>query len=740
MAAISESVRALHSSYQYGKSRLRHCLTSPKDSWVQQGMLTAAENDRSTFINKDRCRCYAELLEISKIITSYKTLEELFHDLSHRLHSLVEFSYLSVLLYDSAQDVMRVREVFGGEQAVRAGMEFSMSESPSAWVFQQQQPLVIDDVSHESRFSRPLKILREQGVRSLCSLPLTTPRQKLGAFCFGSAQLNAYDDGSIDMLSQVAGQVAVAIENALNYQKLEALRQEVSEERDRLKLLLEVNNAVASNLALTDLIAAVPVSVRRAMRSDAACLSLPDADGKRLRVVGLDYPDGRGVLEEDMMLPMDGSSPGIAYTTGKPFVFGTPPTTLGALALQANAAEGFQSGCFLPITYQGRKLGVLHLLDRKKDAFGSGDVKFLTQVANQIAIALYKALEYKRVSESREQLAEERLYLRNEIRTGHDFHEILGHSDALKRVMKQVETVAPTHSTVLIQGETGSGKELIARAIHNASTRRDHIFVKLNCAAIPLGLLESELFGHEKGAFTGAIAQKIGRFELANKGTLFLDEIGDIPLELQPKLLRVLQEQEFERLGSTRGIRVDVRLIAATHRNLGRMIEDNQFRADLFYRLNVFPIFLPPLRERSEDIPDLIQRFVEKYSDEMNKKIRHIPDAVVTALMEYDWPGNIRELQNFIERAVILSPGEELLAPLSELRMTRVVARPDRVPILESSRVSALEDVEREHIIATLRETQWVLGGDHGAAARLGVPRTTLIYKMRRLGIPRQES
>ncbi len=700
-------------------------------------MLNLAENENSA-VGRDEL--YGELLEISRLITSHKTLDELFRNLSGRLHSLVEFSYLSVLLHDSAQDVMRVLEVVGGERAVTTGMEFSMSESPAAWVLQHQQSLVIDDMNRESRFPRPVSILRERALRSFCCLPLTTPRQKLGAFCFGSTQPDAYDEASLEVLSQVARHVAVAVENALNYQKLDELRQEVSEERDRLKLLLEVNNAVASNLALADLIASVPVSVRLAMRSDAACLSLPDPDGKRLRVVGLDYPDGRGFIEEVMMLPVDGTSPGIAYATGKPFVFGTPPTTLAAVALRANAGEGFHSGCFLPITYKDRKLGVLHLLDRQRDAFRPCDVRFLTQVSNQVAIALYNALEYERVSESREQLAEERRYLRNEIRTGHDFNEILGHSAALQHVLKQVDTVAPTHSTVLIQGETGSGKELIARAIHNVSSRRDHIFVKLNCAAIPLGLLESELFGHEKGAFTGAISQKIGRFELANKGTLFLDEIGDIPLELQPKLLRVLQEQEFERLGSTRAIRVDVRLIAATHRNLGRMIEDNQFRADLFYRLNVFPIVLPPLRDRSEDIPALVRRFVERYSDEMNKKIRHVPDSVLTALMQYDWPGNIRELQNFIERAVILSPGEELQAPLSELQMPHSSSLPDRALRSESSRATALEDVEREHIMATLRETQWVLGGDSGAAARLGVPRTTLIYKMRRLGIPRQES
>ena len=295
-------------------------------------------------------------------------------------------------------------------------------------------------------------------------------------------------------------------------------------------------------------------------------------------------------------------------------------------------------------------------------------------------------------------------------------------------MLKQAETVAPTDSTVLIIGETGTGKELVARAIHNLSGRRDHILVKLNCAAIPTGLLESELFGHEKGAFTGAIAQRVGRFELAHKGTLFLDEVGDIPLELQPKLLRVLQEREFERLGSTHTQRVDVRLIAATNRDLAQMVADKQFRSDLYYRLNIFPINVPPLRERAGDIPTLVRHFVAKYAREMNKKIEDIPDEAMEAIARYSWPGNIRELQNFIERAVILSPGKVLRAPLGELERTAAAA---------STNLTTLEEAERSHILKVLGETNGVVGGRNGAAQRLGLKRTTLIYKMQKLGITR---
>jgi formate hydrogenlyase transcriptional activator len=525
----------------------------------------------------------------------------------------------------------------------------------------------------------------------------------------------------------VASQVAVAVENALNYEDAQAFQRQVVRERDRLKLLLDVNNAVVSNLALSELFRAIPANVRNAMQCDAACLSLPDREQGHLRVYGLDFPAGKGFMQDQMVLPMEGTSPGTAYRTGKPHRFSAAPKSLAPVALRVNAEEGFESGCFLPIIRGSRTLGVLHLLDRSKNAFSEEDVDFLQQVASQVAIALENALEFSELSESKERLAEEGLYLRDEIRTEHHFEDILGNSLGLRNVLQQVETVAPTETTVLIQGETGTGKELIARAIHGLGSRHDNIFVKLNCAAIPLGLLESELFGHERGAFTGAIARKIGRFEIAHKGTLFLDEVGDIPLELQPKLLRVLQEQEFERLGGTRSIRTDVRLVAATNRDLWKMVEQGQFRADLYYRLNVFPVHIPPLRERRDDIPILVRYFVDKYAKAMNRRIERIPESVMDTLARYSWPGNIRELQNFIERAVILSEGPALRPPVGELREGKG----------KGSSGATLREVEKKHVLQVLKETEWVLGGSRGAAARLGIPRTTLIYRMRRLGIER---
>jgi formate hydrogenlyase transcriptional activator len=391
-------------------------------------------------------------------------------------------------------------------------------------------------------------------------------------------------------------------------------------------------------------------------------------------------------------------------------------------------AGGLNMGCVLPLTSRGRTHGVLLLGRRNENTFNQDDIKFLIQVAGQVAIAVENALAYKKIAELKEKLTQEKLYLEDEIRTEHNFEEIVGESAALKALLYQLQTVAPTDSTVLILGETGTGKELIARALHNLSTRRVRTFVKINCAAIPTGLLESELFGHERGAFTGAIAQKLGRFELADKGTLFLDEVADIPPELQPKLLRVLQEQEFERLGSTRTRHVDVRLVAATNRDLARMVENGEFRSDLFYRLNVFPLSVPPLRERSEDIATLVRYFAQRYARRMNRHIETVSAESIAALERYHWPGNIRELENLIERAVILSPSPVLHIPLSELK-----SNPDGQP----TGLPTLAEAERDHIVRALEESKWVLGGPKGAAAMLGMKRTTLQSRMQKLGISR---
>jgi formate hydrogenlyase transcriptional activator len=395
----------------------------------------------------------------------------------------------------------------------------------------------------------------------------------------------------------------------------------------------------------------------------------------------------------------------------------------------AMSAEGSKIIAALPLIRRNRVFGVMEFGRRRNEPFARDDVKFLMQVANQVSIAVENALATGQIARLQDTLAQEKLCFEDELSSDNAFDEIVGRSQVLRQVLRQIEIVAPTNTTVLICGETGTGKELIARAIHERSPRRANSFVKLHCAAIPTGLLESELFGHEKGAFTGAIAQRIGRFELANNGTAFLDEVGEIPLELQPKLLRVLQEREFERLGSSRTLRSNARLIAATNRDLESLVQEQQFRSDLFYRLNVFPVHVPPLRERPEDIPLLVRHFVQHFAHRMNKAIDTIPSKTMGALCQYRWPGNVRELENVIERTVILSRGPELQVTLGEFRKLE--------PRWNGGRQQTLEEVEREHIVATLKDTKWVLGGPKGAATRLGMNRSTLQFRMKKLGIVR---
>jgi formate hydrogenlyase transcriptional activator len=513
-------------------------------------------------------------LAVVEAIISHRDLHGLFHDLADRLHQVVRFDYLILVLHDRANHTMRRHILEPSDPSpLQAPAALPVEEGPAGWVWQTQQPLVISNLEEETRWPRFLELPRQRNMRSLCDLPLTTARQRLGALAFLSGQAAAYDGADVGFLQLVADQVAVAVENALAFDCIEKLK---------------------------------------------------------------------------------------------------------------------------------------------------------------------------------EKLTQEKVYLEEEIRTEHNFEEIVGESAALRRILKEVETVAPTDSTVLIRGETGTGKELIARALHQLSPRRNRTFVKLNCAAIPSGLLESELFGHEKGAFTGAIVQKVGRFELAHQGTLFLDEVGDIPPELQPKLLGVLQEQEFERLGSTRTVRVDVRLVAATNRDLAQMVADGQFRNDLYYRLNVFPVVMPPLRERRDDIPRLVRHFVHKVARRMGRQIETVPADAMDALVAYPWPGNVRELENVIERAVILSPGPALRVNVGDLnggmkdeggRMNpNEQVHPSSLIPHPSGAAVTLAEAEREHILGVLRETGWVLGGLNGAAARLAMKRTTLQSKMKKLGISRPQA
>ena len=918
----------------------------------------------------DITRRYEALFRVSQTLLSISSSEELFSVLADELRAVVSFYVMGVGIYDEKTHEMPTKS-YGEPGTPLQAPVFAPEETFSWWVYQHQEPLIIPSLDEETRFPAVTAMLRNRGVRSICSLPLTTAHRRLGGVAFGSLEPDAYSREEVGFLSLVANQVALAVDDALNVDrsrqatealraseegfrlivdsipafawyagtdgKIEYLNQRIldftgvpledlagfgwanvlhpedvertkqawfhsietgepcdvdqrvrrfdntyrwfrtnaqplrdhsgrtvrwygiatdiedlkraeeglrerehnlrlvvdsipglvcttnaagevqrlnrqvmeyfgktpeelkywatsdavhpddrarviaafsrsietgepydiehrcrrsdgaylwfqvralpvrdtagrilswyilltdidkrKQAEDRLQLLLDITNQVVSNLQLRDLLRAISASVRRVMQCDLVGIFLPDVDGSRMQTFVLDFPDSKGFVREEYC-SMEGSLGGFVFRTGKPWIGDAADVLKLGLTDEPAIPEGLKTGCFVPLISRNHCIGLLGLGRREENALSQDDIGFLTQVATQIAIGVENALEYEQMAEARDRLAEQAFYLENEIRLEHNFEEIIGNSQGLKAVLESVRIVAPADSTVLIQGETGTGKEVIARAIHNLSPRKNHAFVKVNCAAIPLGLLESELFGHEKGSFTGAIAQRIGRFELADKGTLFLDEVGDIPLELQPKLLRVLQEQEFERLGSTRTQRVDVRVLAATNTNLTQLVAEKKFRSDLYYRLKVFPIDVPPLRERRDDIPLLVRYFANKYARRMGKQIESIPNETMDALSRYSWPGNIRELQNLMERAALLSAGPSLRVPLADIL--------NDLSSGATTGGNALEQAEREQIIRALRDSNWVVGGAQGAAARLGLKRTSLAYKMQKLGI-----
>jgi formate hydrogenlyase transcriptional activator len=496
--------------------------------------------------------------------------------------------------------------------------------------------------------------------------------------------------------------------------------------------LLAIGEAIVAHRDMKALLHDLAGRLREVVRFDGIILVRYDAESNLLHRYVFDHAEPLPA-EPPMVFAFEDDPGGVVLETQEPLIIPNLAELRGwPRYLERVEPLGAKSVCILPLTTARQRLGTLVFASKQEGAYAPADLDFLQRVAQQVAIAFENALAFDCIEQLKERLEKEKIYLEEEIQTAHNFEEIVGESDALRRVLKQVETVAPTNSTVLIHGETGTGKELIARALHQLSPSRERTFVKLNCAAIPSGLLESELFGHEKGAFTGAIAQKIGRFELAHQGTLFLDEVGEIHPELQPKLLRVLQEQEFERLGGTKTIRVQVRLVAASNRDLSGMVQEGRFRSDLYYRLNVFPVVVPPLRERRDDIPRLVRHFTQKFARRMGRRIETIPAEAMDRLVQYPWPGNIRELENVIERAVILSPGTELEVPIGDLKSDALSPREE-----SAAGQGSLADAERKHILAALQDAEWVLGGPNGAATRLGMKRTTLQSKMKKLGIAR---
>ena len=683
---------------------------------------TTDQNDVA--INGDLTR-YRAPLNISGTVGAQPTVDEVLHSLATLLSNVVSFENIALLLFDPSGQrlALRALERSQDDAAIEVGTEIIFAGTGLGRALKEQAPVFVPDVTQEVAVY-PDFASRVNQAESAYIFPISTPRTKLGALVFVRQERLEFSPADVELMRSIAGHVAVALENALAISSVEAYQRDLTRERDRLSLLLEINNHVVTILDINDLFRAASASIRKHFANDFTSFMLFDDRSDRLKVAVLDFPASRGFMSD---IPVHVAQEDLERLRARQPRVLTPSDKMPPLIARMLRAESIASVTALPLVGSRGPIGAIVLGSRKENSFRQADLDLLSQVSSQISLAIDNALAYGRLNASRDHLEDQRVCLESEISSEYNFEEIVGRSSAFKKVLEQVSIVAPTDSAVLLHGETGTGKELVARAIHNLSVRRQRSFVRLNCAAIPSGLLESELFGHEKGAFTGALMQKKGRFELADRSSLFLDEIGDINLELQPKLLRALQEREFERLGSTRTMQVDVRLIAASHRDLPEMIRQGSFREDLFYRLSVFPIEIPPLRERPEDIPLLVNYFVSKLSKRMRKNIKSIPRQAMELLTTYPWKGNVRELANFIERAVILSHGEELEVPIAELQVShsRNVSSPP----------STFHEAERKVILEALKTASGQISGHGGAAERLGLKRTTLQNKMRRLGI-----
>jgi len=670
---------------------------------------------------------YRAVIELSRSIAGRTDLRSLLSGVAESLRPIVRFDHLGLILHDPIGNAMQGYILNEPGNPVITSLRMAVDEDPAGWVWLNQQPLVISSFQSETRWPEFITRSLEFGITSMVLVPLTSGDHRLGAFGFSSVA--PYEPGpeELEYLERVASEFAVAVESFLAKQK-------AVQERDRLRTLFDITNALVSKLSPDELFPAISKQLANVIGHDHAVLTLRNDETGILEVYALHSKHPQ--LLDSVKGPFNpvGMPAQEVLATGKPVVaYDTDVDLYPNPNFRRFVELGLKSICSVPVISRDRIRGTLALSRMSsRDPWTPEDIEFLAQVTNQIAIAVENSLSYRELTQMKERLATEKLYLEDEIRVDHNVGTMVGGTPAFQSVLKGIQIVAPTDSTVLILGETGTGKELVARAIHELSGRSKGSFIKVNCAAIPSSLLESELFGHEKGSFTGAVAQKIGRFELAHKGTLFLDEIGEMPLELQPKLLRAIQDQEFERVGGNRTIRTDVRFVAATNRNLKAMVDEGKFRADLYYRLHVFPLTVPPLRERREDIPLLTRYFVQKHAQRMGRNIDAIPASALDALTRYDWPGNIRELQNVLERSVILTNGSTLHVAMPELMDTAAPGSP------RSRNSEASQASERERIIKALEEAKGQVGGPDGAAARLGLKRTTLQNRMQKYKIARQ--
>jgi formate hydrogenlyase transcriptional activator len=705
--------------------------TSNSRPVVAKNGANASAINPATVVHTGSSACYDALykavMALSRSIAGRTDLRSLLSGVAESLRQIVIFDHLGLVLHDPGSNSMQGHILNEPGNPVLPTLRLPVNEDPAGWVWLNQQPLVVSPVQSETRWPEFVRRAREFRISTLVLVPLTTGHTRLGAFGFSSVAPLDPTPAEIAFLERVASEFAVAVESFF-------AKQEVIRERDRLRTLFDITDALVSKLDRDELFAAIADQLSKIVQHDCALLTLRNDTGC-LDVYAL-HSEMQEIPEE-FKGPFNpiGMPAEEVLASGKPVVaYEADADRYSNPNFRHMLSLGFKSICSVPLIARNRIIGTLALNRMTADVWTPEDVEFLAQVAVQVAMTVENSQSFRDLAELKERLATEKLYLEDEILLDQNIGNMVGEGPGFQAVLRSIQTVAPTDANVLITGETGTGKELVARAIHELSGRSKGSFVKVNCAAIPASLLESELFGHEKGSFTGAVAQKIGRFEVAHHGTLFLDEIGEMPLELQPKLLRAIQDQEFERVGSSRTIRTDARLVAATNRDLKAMVEEGKFRADLYYRLHVFPLHVPPLRERREDIPLLTRYFVQKHAQQMGRNIDAIPTSIMDALTHYDWPGNIRELQNVLERSVILTNGGVLQVPMHELMgKTASLA-------VNGRSTAEPHNYERARILKALEEAGGQVGGPDGAAARLGLKRTTLQSRIRKYNISRQFS
>jgi formate hydrogenlyase transcriptional activator len=695
--------------------------------------------------NEERQRT---LLEINNAIITNLSEAALLRSIADALRSVIPFDRCAITVYQPESNTLRFLAVEGPRASdyFQVGLEVAPSETSAGWVFEHQQVLLRNNLEEQKEFPNEHRLSAE-GMRSICVAPLIFAGKSLGTLSFVSHKRDQYSQADAQFLQEVANQVALAIENMKSYGEITALNAQVARSAEHLRTLLEINNAIITNLTQEALLSSISSAMRRVLAFDGAALTLYIPERDSFRYLAVETGTFSDYLRAGREFSRTDSIAGWAFEQQVAVMRCDLEKEQQYPNDRHLVKEGIRSDCLVPLIVGGNCIGTLNVGSKSKNQYVESDLGFLQEVGNQVALAVANMQSYEEIAALKARLEKENVYLQEEIRAEHNFEEIVGNSPALLELLQQLDQIAPTDSTVLISGETGTGKELIARAIHDRSARKARPLVKVNCGAIPAGLVESELFGHVKGAFTGAMQSRTGRFELANGGTLFLDEVGELPVDTQVKLLRVLQEQEFEPVGSSRTIHVDVRIIAATNRDLEEAVRTGRFRSDVYYRLNVLPLRVPPLRERRTDIPKLVLFFLGRFSRKFGKKINSVSQEIMDHFINYSWPGNIRELQNVVERCVALSRGPVLNMgyPAEPSTTSPYCSDADEGPEImkviakdsKPSGLASMDDIERSHIIAVLNQTRWVIEGPNGAAKILQLNPNTLRHRMKKLGIKR---